>query len=53
LLGFAVLAGWVLATITGSASVASRATPARRAAAGAAATAAARPNIVFILTDDL
>jgi N-acetylglucosamine-6-sulfatase len=53
LLGSAVLAGWALATITGSASVASRAAPARRVAAGAAAKAASRPNIVFILTDDL
>ena len=55
LLGFAVLAGWALATITGTASVASRAKPVAGAPRGTAAAgkSASRPNIVFILTDDL
>jgi arylsulfatase A-like enzyme len=53
LLTLAVLAGWALATFTETASVASRAGRVLRVAHGTATNAAERPNIVFVLTDDL
>ncbi|HEY5243173.1 MAG TPA: sulfatase [Polyangiaceae bacterium] len=54
LLAFAVLTGWAVAAITETASVAPRATRGLRAAPSAPAKqASTRPNIVFVLTDDL
>jgi arylsulfatase A-like enzyme len=58
LLGLAVLGGWILATITESASVSSRAGHSRPVPPGTATgtagrAASRRPNIVFVLTDDL
>jgi N-acetylglucosamine-6-sulfatase len=53
LLTFAVLTGWALATITETASVASRAERALGVPPRTAGTVPARPNIVFVLTDDL
>ncbi|HWF73634.1 MAG TPA: sulfatase [Solirubrobacteraceae bacterium] len=54
LLAFAALVGWVLSVVTEGASVGSRAGRAVSAPRGAgAAPSARRPNIVFVLTDDL
>ncbi|MEA2196995.1 MAG: N-acetylglucosamine-6-sulfatase [Solirubrobacteraceae bacterium] len=53
LLGFAALTGWAVAATTEIASVAERVTPSPTRAPVPQASGPARPNIVFVLTDDL
>ncbi|MDQ6805774.1 MAG: sulfatase-like hydrolase/transferase [Actinomycetota bacterium] len=53
LLGLAVLTGWAVATVTETSSVGSHAAPVLDAPPAPQGTPGTRPNIVFVLTDDL
>jgi N-acetylglucosamine-6-sulfatase len=53
LLGVAALTGWIVATASDTGSVGSRAQPVLGGPPGPQAPSRTRPNIVFVLTDDL